>query len=118
MAPERYSLASFSRIRSLLDFDDAYTAPCFGFRNALDYYEQCSSKRFLPFIQVPTLILQAQDDPFIPFEMFDDPVFRKNASLCLSTPEHGGHVGFLSRKRPRFWDAEQAVKFCKFYSAG
>ena len=116
LMPERYSLVSFSRIQSMIDFDAAYTAPCFGFRDALDYYEQCSSKRFLPLIQVPTLILQAQDDPFIPFETFDDPALRQNPALYLSAPKYGGHVGFLSRKRPRFWDAEQIVKFCKFYS--
>ena len=118
LMPERYSLAPFSHIHSMIDFDDAYTAPCFGFRDAMDYYEQCSSKRLLPLIQVPTLILQAQDDPFIPFEMFDDPAFRENAFLYLSAPRHGGHVGFLSLKNPRIWDTEQTMKFCQFYSAG
>jgi len=115
--PERYSLSGFSRVRSIVDFDEIYTAPCFGFRNAQDYYEQSSAKKFLASIQVPALMLQAQDDPFIPFEIFGELPFDQNPNLNLCAPVHGGHVGFLSRQGQRFWDAEQILRFCKLTSS-
>lgn len=116
LLPERYPPADFSRIRSIIDFDEAYTAPCFGFQCAQDYYERSSAKKFLASIQVPTLMLQAQDDPFIPFDIFDEVPFDRNSNLSLCAPPHGGHVGFLSNQRQRFWDAEQILRFCKLVS--
>jgi uncharacterized protein len=116
LQPAKYSLARFARVRSIVDFDEAYTAPCFGFRNAQDYYEHSSAKSFLSSIRIPTLMLQAQDDPFIPFEIFGKLPFDKNPNLNLSAPLHGGHTGFLSSQRPRFWDAEQILKFCTLVS--
>lgn len=113
LLPKRYSLSEFSRIRSIVDFDEAYTAPCFGFASAQDYYERSSAKSFLASIKIPTLILQAQDDPFIPFEIFGKMPLDQNPNLNLCAPIHGGHVGFLSRRRSRFWDAEQILRFCK-----
>jgi hypothetical protein len=113
LLPERYSLSGFSRICSIVDFDELYTAPCFGFRSAQDYYERSSAKNFLASIKVPTLILQAQDDPFIPFEIFGKLPFDQNPNLNLCAPIHGGHAGFLSRQRQRFWDADQILRFCQ-----
>jgi predicted alpha/beta-fold hydrolase len=79
----------------LIDFDDQYTAPRSGFRDAADYYERCSSEQFLPAIQVPTLLLTSRDDPMIPSELF------RRAQLSLSTQLHvahgGGHLGYLGR---------------------
>jgi predicted alpha/beta-fold hydrolase len=117
LQPARYTLADFSRIHSIVDFDEVYTAPCFGFRNAEDYYRQSSSKPFLSSIQIPTLMLQAQDDPFIPFEIFDEIPFERNKHLNLCAPAHGGHVGFLCAQKQRFWDAEQILRFCELVSS-
>jgi len=116
LQPTRYSLAEFSRVHSIVDFDEVYTAPCFGFRSAQDYYEQSSAKPFLSSIQVPTLVLQAQDDPFIPFEVFHEIPFEQNRHLNLCAPKYGGHVGFLSAQKQRFWDAEQILRFCALVS--
>ncbi len=52
---------------------------------------------------MPTLLIQAKDDPLIPFEIFDHPAIRQNPYIKLIAVEHGGHLGFVSRKTPRFW---------------
>jgi uncharacterized protein len=109
-----YSLDAFSTIRSLIDFDNAYTAPAFGYRDAFDYYAQASSNRLLANIQLPSLVIHARDDPFVPFNNFDHPAFRENLSLCLLAPAFGGHVGFISRRKPRFWAQDQVLRFFRW----
>ena len=99
----RYTQTDFRGIRSIFEIDDKITAPSFGFRNAEHYYETQSSNQFLERIRVPTLVVQAQDDTFIPFEIFRHPAFESNSHLTLVTPETGGHLGFISREKPRFW---------------
>lgn len=113
LMPVSYTLEAFKSIRTLIDFDNAYTAPAFGYRDAFDYYAHASSNRHLHKIQVPTLVVHAQDDPFIPFKVFDHPAFRENPNLHLLAPRFGGHVAFLSRQKPRFWAEEQALRFCE-----
>jgi len=98
-----YRFASLHGVRSVRDFDNRFTAPSFGFRSAEDYYATQSSSRFLDAIQVPALLVQAKDDTFIPFESFSHPAFRTNPHLKLLATEHGGHVGFIARRGPRFW---------------
>ena len=106
-----YSLTHFPAIRTLVDFDNVFTAPAFGFKDAFDYYAHASSKRFLHAIQAPTLVIQAQDDPVIPREIFNHAAFNQNPSLRLVFPKHGGHVAFISKKKPRFWAHRLALDF-------
>lgn len=81
--------------RSLHDFDDAYTAPMHGFRDAVDYYTQCQCKPFLRDIVRPTLLLNAKNDPFLPAAHL--PTQNEvSGSVHLLQPEQGGHVGFVS----------------------
>jgi hypothetical protein len=101
-----FPLDGLERVRTIYEFDDRCTAPAFGFGDAANYYRTQSAIRFLPAIRVPTLLVQAQDDPMIPFGIFEGPEVRSNPHLRLLAPEHGGHLGFLSRKRPRFWADE------------
>ncbi|HET8549178.1 MAG TPA: alpha/beta fold hydrolase [Bryobacteraceae bacterium] len=101
--PALYPLDQLDGIRSVYEFDDKITAPYFGFGTADNYYETQSSRRFLADIRVPTLIVQATDDPLIPFAIFDDPAIRGNPHVELLAVEHGGHLGFLSNTAPRFW---------------
>jgi predicted alpha/beta-fold hydrolase len=98
-----YSTNGLDRIRTVYEFDDAYTAKSFGFGTADNYYGTQSAKNFLDTIRVPALIVQAKDDPLIPFSVFDHPAFQTNPNLTLIATEHGGHLGFLSRNPPRFW---------------
>jgi len=102
-APEIYSLEPLKKIRTIYDFDDLYTGPLFGFGNADNYYTTQSANRFIGRIRIPALLVQAKDDPLIPFSVYDHPAFRENPCLTLVAVDHGGHLGFISRRRPRFW---------------
>jgi predicted alpha/beta-fold hydrolase len=110
-APHLYSSAELNEVRSIWAFDDRYTAPLFGFGSAGNYYATQSAARFLEYIQTPTLIVTAQDDPLVPFDMYRRPVFQANRALTLVTPQYGGHLGFLSRHKPRFWIDELALSW-------
>jgi predicted alpha/beta-fold hydrolase len=116
--PGIYDLGCLPGIRHLWDWDDAFQTYN-GFRDARDYYAHASSLPFIPRIQVPTLILHAQDDPFIPFESFKDPRIAGNPSVLLLATKHGGHVAFCGKKQPdedRAWAENRAVEFFKYHS--
>ncbi len=101
--PGVYDLASLDRARTVYEFDDFITAPFFGFGSADRYYATQSSNQFLDRIRVPTLLVQAKDDPLIPFKVFDHPAISNNPHIRLVATEYGGHLGFLSDRAPRFW---------------
>ena len=103
LAPDLFPLEPLRKVRSIYDFDDSYTARIFGFGTADNYYRTQSSNQFLESIRIPALLVQAKDDPMIPFSSYDHPALRANPHLRLVAVEHGGHLGFLSRRAPRFW---------------
>ncbi len=113
LMPERFSSLSMTGVRSIYEFDDRVTARAFGFRDADDYYQRSSSRHFLPKIRRPALLIQAQDDPFIPFAVFEHPHVSGSCCVRIMTAEHGGHVAFLAREQPRFWAIQQTVEFFK-----
>ncbi len=102
-APDIYTVEHLKNIRTIYDFDDFYTARLFGFGTAANYYRTQSSSQFLENVRIPALVIVAKDDPLVPFEVYDHPAFRENPHLKLLAVEHGGHLGFISRRRPRFW---------------
>jgi predicted alpha/beta-fold hydrolase len=88
------------------EFDDAATAPLHGFKDADDYYQTCSSKRFLHTIRSPTLVLHSRDDPFLPESSVPEETLAANPSITPLVSGTGGHVGFVSGGnplRPCFW---------------
>jgi predicted alpha/beta-fold hydrolase len=87
---------NLAKARSLLDFDEMYTAPRNGFRDAADYYNRSSAGPLLHRIEVPGLVIHASDDPFIPSEPFQLAKFP--SSLALELIPSGGHLGYLSRR--------------------
>jgi predicted alpha/beta-fold hydrolase len=92
-------LEDLSRLRSFHAFDDAITAPLHGFAGVDDYYSRSSSGRYLAAIRVPTLILQARDDPFLPPEAL--PAGQDlGPAVTLELSEHGGHAGFVAGRNP------------------
>jgi hypothetical protein len=91
------------RARTLFDFDDMITGPAFGFTGAEHYYNTQSAKNFLASIQVPTLIVHAQDDPMVDLAAYSHAALRENPAIETILTTHGGHVGFLSRGWPRAW---------------
>jgi uncharacterized protein len=112
--PDRYTTAPLARVRSVRDFDDAYTAPMSGYRDAADYYHRASSLRVAGAIRVPTLIITSADDPFIPVEPFSDPAVTDNPAIRLVITSHGGHCGFVSRSVDGFdgyWAERTVVAF-------
>jgi uncharacterized protein len=98
-----FTAKQVSAAGTIWEFDDILTGPSFGFRGAEHYYETQSARQFLERIRVPVLLIQAKDDIFIPFEIFDHPAAKANPLVRLHVTEHGGHLGFLSRTKPRFW---------------
>jgi uncharacterized protein len=111
LSPALYSATELNMVRDIWGFDDRYTGPLFGFGNAETYYRTQSAQQFLHRIRIPALVIQAKDDPMIPFEVFEHPAFRNNPALELLAVPHGGHLGFLSRRRPRFWLDEIVVNW-------
>ena len=81
--------------RDLHAFDDIVTAPMHGFRDADDYWRRASSKPLLPAITVPTLLLNARNDPFLPAAALPS-VHEVSQAVTIEQPETGGHVGFMS----------------------
>lgn len=100
---QRYpTLIDWERIRqanTLQALDDAYTAPIHGFRNARDYWERSSTRQHLKTIDIPTLILNAQNDPFVPRESLPQ-THEVSSSVLLHQPQQGGHVGFTDHQAP------------------
>ncbi len=113
LCPGLFPLQELDSVRTIYDFDDRFTAPSFGFGTAARYYATQSSMHFLDDIRVPTLLIQAQDDPLIPFHVYEQPAFRRNRLLTLLSTAQGGHLGFLSRRRPRFWVDEALAGWLK-----
>lgn len=109
----RSTPADLRGIRSVIEMDDRITAPHNGFESAAHYYRTQSANQFLDRIRVPALFITAKDDTFIPFRMYDHPAFRQNPCLQLFATEHGGHLGFLSRTRPRLWLNHAIIKWIR-----
>jgi predicted alpha/beta-fold hydrolase len=104
----------YDRIRDFKGFDDQYTAPIHGFKDAEDYWEKCSSNRFLSAIRVPTLIVNALDDPFLADGCYPIEQARNSRCVHLEMPVHGGHVGFVQfNEDGSYWSENRAVEFLR-----
>ena len=92
--PGLFDAERMRRAKSLTDFDDCFTAPLHGFANAQDYYARCSAGERLHKLRVPSLVLNARNDPFVPAQSLPRPFNLAEAPVTLWQPDHGGHVGF------------------------
>ena len=104
--PGTWDLSPLRSMKTITQFDAAYTARDGGYRDVVDYYDRAGARHVLPHITVPTLIITAQDDPFIPAPMFDTPAIRDNKNITLLMLRYGGHCGFFQKRRryeDRFW---------------
>lgn len=102
------------KIKTLLEFDDVYTAPLHQFKNAIDYYEKCSSIGFVDKIKIPTLIVNAENDPFLDHQVNGSAALRHNSKIQFETPRYGGHVGFtLFNQNGLYWSEIRALDFIK-----
>jgi predicted alpha/beta-fold hydrolase len=100
--PGLFDAGRLAWARNLYEFDDAVTAPLHGFTDAHDYYSRSSSLAFLGRIRRSVLLLNAQDDPFLPREVLDDVMIVASSNACVTVefPPHGGHVGFVGGRVP------------------
>jgi uncharacterized protein len=117
--PDRFSLEPLASIRTVREFDDRYTAPHFGFRDASDYYHRASALRVADRIRVPTLILAAEDDPFVPSAPFADPLVRANPAITVRVSRHGGHCAFLGAAEngeDGYWAERAIVQFARAHA--
>jgi predicted alpha/beta-fold hydrolase len=114
MFPERYPMKGLGPIRTVRQFDDVITAPQFGYRDAQDYYDHVGAKRLAAHIRVPTLMITAQDDPFVPYASFLAAKISENPAIQFVASQHGGHCGFISKHSgsERFWAEQRIVEFC------
>jgi predicted alpha/beta-fold hydrolase len=112
--PGRYPVEHLSGVKTIRQFDEAFTAPHHGFAGAADYYHRASAMRVVDRIRVPTLVLTAADDPFVPPDQFDEPAVKANAWITVVVSEHGGHCAFLDAAGPAhdgYWAERAAVEF-------
>jgi len=101
--PGVFDVARVRRARTLREFDDAVTAPLHGFHDSADYYAKASAKPVLGRIEVPTLVLNARNDPFLPGRHLPSGT-EVSPAVTLETPETGGHVGFVRGPFPGHLD--------------
>jgi len=114
--PELYDVTKLDQVKTILDFDELFTARAHGFADAEDYYSKASSVRVVDQIRIPTLIIHAEDDPFIPFQPLRAISFTQNPFLLMVKTERGGHVAFVgevSDAEDRFWAENRVVEFCQ-----
>jgi hypothetical protein len=114
LQPGAFDLSKLRRIRTVREFDEAYTAPYFGFRDAEDYYHRASAMRVIDRIRVPALIITSEDDPFVPSQPFRDPKVTGNPNITLQICRHGGHCGFVGQSsdgNDGYWAEDQIVEF-------
>ncbi|MFI5029127.1 MAG: YheT family hydrolase [Reyranellales bacterium] len=97
--------------RSVFDFDERFMSPRHGFKGAEDYYTLCSPMHFMPEIRIPTLVVAACDDPWIPIEHYRTFKWSDNAWLLPVLPSTGGHVGFHGHAGNRPWANVAIEKF-------
>lgn len=110
--PETVSTKPLDHVHTLRDFDDAYTAPLNGYRDASEYYGAASCKTLLGDIEIPALLVNALDDPFLSETCYPTSVAREHPYLTLEVPESGGHVGFVSfNEAGEYWSERRAVSF-------
>ena len=112
--PGDYPLDGLRRVWTVRQFDEAYTAPHHGFRDATDYYYRASAMRVIDRIRVPALIITAQDDPFVPASTFRDPSMTCNPNITVAMTPHGGHCAFVARADDAYdgyWAEREVVRF-------
>ena len=114
--PSLFDARRVRSARTLYDFDDAVTAPLHGFKGADDYWFRASSKPWLGGIRVPTLLVNAQNDPFLPAHALPLPR-QVSPAVRLDFPREGGHVGFVSGNLPGHLDW-MPKRLLRFFATG
>ncbi len=109
--PGALDLSLFDKIKVWRDFDEFYSAPMNGFENAAAFYRNASAKNFMPGIAIPTLLVQAKNDPILPKACYPVDLCDKAPNLFLEMPQYGGHVGFWRPGQLYAWSEKRAWEF-------
>ena len=118
--PGLFSIAPLRRVWTVRQFDEAYTAPHHGFRDATDYYYRASAMRVIDAVRVPALIITSEDDPFVPVAPFRDPAVAGNPNITVNITPHGGHCAYLERGSgdyDGYWVECEIVRFAEAHRA-
>ena len=106
-----FGIKDIQKVRSFHDFDNLYTAPFHGFKDADDYYQKNSSRHFIKSIKTPTLLINALDDPFLSESCYPYKEAKENSFLTFEYPKYGGHVGFYAHAKT--WIEKRVIHFLK-----
>lgn len=109
--PDKINDIGYDAIKDFRDFDERYTAPLNGFKSAEDYWAKCSSGPLLERIRIPSLIVNALDDPFLGEACYPN-TQSINPIIQLKFPKYGGHVGFINKSiNGKYWSETRAIDF-------
>ncbi|MTI30072.1 YheT family hydrolase [Xanthovirga aplysinae] len=111
--PDKIDTNQLKGVKTIMDFDDRFTAPIHGFNGAEDYYKKCSSINFVEEIQIPTLVVNAGNDPMLPETCYPIDFFKGLKNVYFEMPQNGGHCGFTLPKNgnPLIWSEMRAIDF-------
>ncbi len=112
LAEAPFRLEQFLSMKTFKEFDDLYTGPVHGFKDAVDYWTRCSCRQFLHRIKIPTLLINAVDDPFLSEQCYPVGEAKESELFYLERPAHGGHVGFMTfDSKGEYWHEGQVADF-------
>lgn len=111
--PGRLDMSKLRQVKQWRDFDEFFSAPVNNYRDAGDFYEQASAINFMADIAIPTLLLNAQNDPLLSPECSPGALAESHPALFLETPRAGGHVGFALPRDPHTYAERRALSFVK-----
>ncbi|ELR70794.1 Hydrolase [Fulvivirga imtechensis AK7] len=109
--PDQIKMSDFRQVRYFPDFDNLYTAPLHGFESAEDFYFKASAERYMYQTKVPTLLVNAWNDPFLPDECYPVSACRDHQFLYFEAPQYGGHVGFTLKGSEFNYMEKRAMEF-------
>ncbi len=113
--PNLINADGFDDIDDFISFDNRYTAPLHGYENALDFYEKASVGPYLKNLAIPSLIVQAVNDPFLLPNCMPIEVAQSNPNLFLEMPDQGGHCGFMVKGSEFTWAEKRTLEFVLAY---
>lgn len=112
--PNRIDLTKLKEVKVWKDFDDYFSAPVNGYRDADDFYEQASAANFIENVSIPVLICNAQNDPILNADCAPTFLAEKSSSIFVETPKEGGHVGFMVANDEFSWAERRALEFLTY----
>ncbi|MBC7570574.1 MAG: alpha/beta fold hydrolase [Spirosoma sp.] len=111
--PDRLDMRKLAQVKQWRDFDEFFSAPVNNYRDADDFYQQASAINFMPEITVPTLLINAQNDPLLSPECSPTWLAESHPNIFLETPRNGGHVGFAIARDLHTYAERRALAFSR-----